>query len=285
MLQNGAFGFLNTFLQLPGLVRNKLSYSGLQSEFHYLRQKIWKRKEFSVYQFGYYFALLVTVINICSLLAVHVPFLAIGGSFFLFLRFISDAVEFTNLKGEEIEGDGSMVHRSLRLVHLGYMGALTVLVFNCFFNSLWMYFLFNIFSLMMNLVFHILLIKFPNPIISTSSSRATQVTNLAEEHEWTRLYSHPLILQDKYLNKYKAGIMVTQTRAVLPDILDKRRLRKLQKQRRNAKKNKNKITSKRTQHKIHQSPIQTDGVIDDEIHSSKHPGSPNKINKSVNIKL
>lgn len=93
-----------------------MSYCRLRKEYEYLKKRPWKKVESSVFQYGYYYSLMITIVNAATIFSVYVPFLCFGCCYFVTLRFLSDSSEFIFLKGSEIAGDGSMFHWSLLFI-------------------------------------------------------------------------------------------------------------------------------------------------------------------------
>ena len=66
MMQNASLGFLNVIVRLTDLFNNCGSCKNVDKFYYNTRTKPLKKKEIDIYQYGYYFALSCTMINITS---------------------------------------------------------------------------------------------------------------------------------------------------------------------------------------------------------------------------
>lgn len=69
----------------------------------------WLRKEENTFQFGYFYAQLLTVFGICIFFSSQVPLITIASGFFVILRHGVDCLNLITVYRKEIDSQGRLI--------------------------------------------------------------------------------------------------------------------------------------------------------------------------------
>lgn len=110
ILQMATFSFIFYLLRIDELVVNSFSTFIVYYKRHFVNNgKQWHRKESDVFQYGYFYAQMLTILSITLVFASTVPFVSIAALFYFVLRHISDYFSLLMVHREEIDSNGDMV--------------------------------------------------------------------------------------------------------------------------------------------------------------------------------
>jgi hypothetical protein len=110
ILQMATFSFIFYLLRIDELVINSFSTFIVYYKRHFVNNgKQWHRKEIDVFQYGYFYAQMITILSITFVFASTVPFVSFVALFYFVLRHISDYFSLLMVHREEIDSNGEMV--------------------------------------------------------------------------------------------------------------------------------------------------------------------------------
>ena len=82
----------------------------------------WLRKEENTFQFGYFYAQLLTVFAICIFFSSQVPLITVASAFFVFVRHIVDCVNLITVFRKEIDSQGKLIETASNTALLYVIG-------------------------------------------------------------------------------------------------------------------------------------------------------------------
>ncbi len=76
--------------------------------------KFWHRKEGDIFEFGYFYAQLMTFYSIALLFSSTVPFICIAALYLFSMRHITDFIGLLNVHGNEIDSTGNLINSIMK---------------------------------------------------------------------------------------------------------------------------------------------------------------------------
>ena len=168
-----------------------------------ISEKSWLKNEPDTYDYGYYYALYSTYINIVvtfgySLLtSVQVPLLYVGLVITLALKLFADGVKITNVHGWDIEGSGKLHELALTRIQFGTLIPHLLYANQCFWNKNYRTMAINIIMVLYSIVMVILFKKnrlaHLQPTMRILDKLEFQDIKKRDVVNWVFRYSHPYI--------------------------------------------------------------------------------------------
>jgi len=109
-------------LRLDDICNNSLSPFFAYYKRHFANiGKQWHRQEGDIFQFGYFYAQMLTFYTICLVFSSTVPFILIASLYFFFLRHVSDFYSLLCIHRMEIESSGYLINKILNFANLSVL--------------------------------------------------------------------------------------------------------------------------------------------------------------------
>lgn len=106
-------------LRLDEIFNNSLSPFIAYYKRHFANiGKQWHRQEGDIFQFGYFYAQMLTFYTICLVFSSTVPFIVIASLYFFFLRHISDFYSLLCIHRMEIESSGYLINKIINFSNI-----------------------------------------------------------------------------------------------------------------------------------------------------------------------
>lgn len=114
VIQNGTISSIFYFLRLDELFQNSLSpFVTYYKRYFVNNGKQWNRKEMDVFQFGYFYAQLLTFYSICLIFSSTVPILSVATLYFFVIRHLTDFISFLTVHRSEMDSNGNLINNIL----------------------------------------------------------------------------------------------------------------------------------------------------------------------------
>ena len=137
-----SLGFLNTLLRITDLFNFLFRVQAINRFYVGISEKPWLKFEPDTFDYGYYYALYTTLINVTTTfgyflvtLRIQVPLLYFMIAFVFMLKLFSDGVKFTNIHGWDVEGSGKLYEVALARAQIGTAISHMILFNQCFWNK------------------------------------------------------------------------------------------------------------------------------------------------------
>lgn len=116
IIQNGTISPMFYVLRLHEIFNNSLSPFIVFYKRHFANSgKQWHRKEGYIFQFGYFYAQMLTFYTICIVFSSTVPFILLAGLYFFYLRHLSDFYSLLCIHRMEIDSSGYLINQILNI--------------------------------------------------------------------------------------------------------------------------------------------------------------------------
>lgn len=110
ILQSGVFSFIFYLLRLDEFLINSFSTFITYYQRHFINNgKQWHRKESDTFQYGYFYAQMLTILSISVVFSSTVPFVMVASIFFFILRHTCDYLSILMVHRQEIDSNGKLV--------------------------------------------------------------------------------------------------------------------------------------------------------------------------------
>lgn len=119
MIQNGTITPIYYILRL-----NEVFYHSISPFFAYYRRhfanigKQWHRKEGDIFQYGYFYALMLVFYTICLVFSSTMPFILIAGLYFFVLKHLGDFYNLLCVHRMEIDSSGYLINKILTFANI-----------------------------------------------------------------------------------------------------------------------------------------------------------------------
>lgn len=197
LLQQSSLGFLHVLMRITDLLNFFFRIKAINKFYIKISEKSWLKNEPDTYDYGYYYALYSTLINIVVTFGVQVPLLYIGLVITLSLKLFADGVKITNVHGWDIEGSGRLHELALTRIQFGTLIPHILYANQCFWNKNWRTMIVNLFMIVYSIVMVVLLKKnrlaHLQPSLRILRDLKFQEVKKRDIVNWVFRYSHPYI--------------------------------------------------------------------------------------------
>ena len=199
MMQQLSLGFGYVLMRITDLFNFLFSVKAINKFYDRISEKAWLKFECDTFDYGYYYAMYTTLMNITTTFGVQVPLLYFLMSLVLILKLFADGVKFTNIHGWDLEGSGKLFEVALRRLLIGAVISHTLLVNQCFWGKLWRTMSVNLFMLVYSLVVYFMFKKKSIAKLSTilrilqTTETAFKKPSKSDLRNWLYRYNHPFL--------------------------------------------------------------------------------------------
>ena len=199
MMQQLSLGFGYVLLRITDLFNFLFNVKAINKFYDRISEKAWLKFECDTFDYGYYYAMYTTLINITTTFGVQVPLLYFLMSFVLIFKLFADGVKFTNIHGWDLEGNGKLFEVALRRLLIGTTISHTLLVNQCFWGKLWRTMTVNLFMLVYSLVVYFMFKKKSIAKLSTilrilqTTATTFKKPSKSDLRNWLFRYNHPFL--------------------------------------------------------------------------------------------
>ena len=110
MIQQGCFSAAFYLLNLTDIMNSFFSpWLAYHKRKVFQDMEPWLRKEENTFQFGYFYAQLLTVFGICIFFSSQVPLITVASAFFVIIRHAVDCVNLITVYRKEIDSQGRLI--------------------------------------------------------------------------------------------------------------------------------------------------------------------------------
>ena len=212
MMQQLSLGFGYVLLRITDLFNFLFNVKAINKFYDRISEKAWLKFECDTFDYGYYYAMYTTLMNITTTFGVQVPLLYFLMCVVLVFKLFGDGVKFTNIHGWDLEGSGKLFEVALRRLLIGATISHTLLVNQCFWGKLWRTMSVNAFMMVYSLVVYFLFKKKSIAKLSTILrilEKTATVFKKPTKHDlwnWKFRYNHPFLCnQDHMLHRRPDG--------------------------------------------------------------------------------
>jgi hypothetical protein len=115
LIQNGTISSVFNLLRLSEVFSNTLSpFVAFYKRYFTNVGNYWHRKEGDTFEYGYFYAQLMTFYSIALLFSSTVPFICIAALYLFSMRHITDFVSILSVHGNEIDSSGNLINSILK---------------------------------------------------------------------------------------------------------------------------------------------------------------------------
>jgi Calcium-dependent channel, 7TM region, putative phosphate len=199
MMQQLSLGFGYVLLRITDLFNFLFSVKAINKFYDRISEKAWLKFECDTFDYGYYYAMYTTLINITTTFGVQVPLLYFLMCIVLIFKLFADGVKFTNIHGWDLEGSGKLFEVALRRLLIGTTISHTLLVNQCFWGKLWRTMSVNVFMLVYSLVVYFMFKKKSIAKLSTilrilqTTATSFKKPSKSDLRNWLFRYNHPFL--------------------------------------------------------------------------------------------
>lgn len=199
MMQQLSLGFGYVLLRITDLFNFLFNVKAINKFYDRISEKAWLKFECDTFDYGYYYAMYTTLMNITTTFGVQVPLLYFLMCVVLVFKLFGDGVKFTNIHGWDLEGSGKLFEVALRRLLIGATISHTLLVNQCFWGKLWRTMSVNAFMMVYSLVVYFLFKKKSIAKLSTILrilEKTATVFKKPTKHDlwnWKFRYNHPFL--------------------------------------------------------------------------------------------
>jgi hypothetical protein len=205
-LQASSLGFLNVLLRLTDMLNEGLSLVNVDKFYEGVRNRPWSKRETHIFQYGYYYAYSVDLINVVAIYGTYTPILYPLCLFFLCMKSLCDGVTFICIYGKDIQGNGKLFESALRKVHLGLIYGHIMLAIQCYWEKKMGSLIANLVVIAVSGVVQGMLkglgvADFKNMIKVLQGFEYSSPT-VNDKADWVYKFTHPFVRNTPYVKEY-----------------------------------------------------------------------------------
>lgn len=167
-----------------------------------ISRKAWLKFECDTFDYGYYYAMYSTLMNITAAFGVQVPLLYFLMAFVLLFKLFADGVKFTNIHGWDLEGGGKLFELVLSRLVVGTIICHLLLFNQCFWGKLYRTMILNIIMTLFTTIVYFMLKRYPTAklkmIVKTFNNKGRPILVFSkptkyDSNNWVYRYTHPYL--------------------------------------------------------------------------------------------
>jgi hypothetical protein len=110
IIQNGTLSAIFFLLRIDDLVNNQFSpFFAYYKRYFQNFGKLWHRREKDIFQFGFFYAQMITIYSIVMIFSSTVPLVSFAGLFFFVCRYPVDFISLLTVHRLEMDSNGEQV--------------------------------------------------------------------------------------------------------------------------------------------------------------------------------
>lgn len=114
VIQTGTITSIFYLLRLDEVFLNSCSpFIAYYKRYFTNNGKSWHRSELDVFQFGYFYAHMLTIYTISLVFSTTIPFISAAALYFFSVRHISDGISLLSVHRQEIDSSGNIINKIL----------------------------------------------------------------------------------------------------------------------------------------------------------------------------
>jgi hypothetical protein len=143
ILQSGAVGFFIILLSFSDAVLNLFNYRQMLKWYHKMRNKVYRKQEGDVFEFGYYYSYDTVILYLAIVFGIYQPLIIITGYIYFALKSAANIASLTHYYKEQIYSRCKFIDMALNRIKFALSLSFFVLALKCHVSGFKTYFVLN----------------------------------------------------------------------------------------------------------------------------------------------